>query len=274
MAKKRSSAAANGSSIVDGVEPGKGAAGAKTRFIVPYGPPGSLKTTACGKIGGAKWVVADQNCIPTLDVQDLLPPDKDLYEVGDLTEATNLIRTWTDAAVEGKLRIPAVVVDSITALHDFTEQDVATAHGSSYLGENAKDNGWQDFNNRLGRFIDALGELARHVNVLAICHAREKADATKGDWQGLNLGPKCANKLARVANWVLYHTIQSESWSEGMVEGPLLWRRDTPEGALAVHCQVHTMPTGLWLAKVNARNLDAIEPPDYGAILKKEGLIG
>jgi hypothetical protein len=245
-----------------------------TRFIVLYGPPKCRKTGACSYVTGAKWIVTDSNSIPTLSALDRMPPSEDIYEISNLLEAKTLIGEMIDAASKGGLPVPAIIFDSVTAMNDWAQQDVAAATGQTFMGANPKQNGWQQFNSEFGSFIDDLAELSRHVTVIAICHAKEKMDASKGDWSGLNLPPQMALKVGRTANWVLYQSIRAYSAEKGAKSDGCVTITELPNGtAQALECIIHTQNCGMWIAGANARNLLPEEPADMAKLLAKEGLL-
>lgn len=263
--------------VDSGLRAGTGSQRVNTRLIVLYGAPKSRKTTACSTIKGAKWITPDSNCIPTLDAQGRLPPDEDIYEVSNLAEAKMLLEEMIVAASKGELVIPAGIIDSITQLSDWAQQDIARELGSTFLsaGGGKKDNGWQVFNASFGALLDAIAELSRYINVVCICHAKEKVDSARGDWAGLNLPPQMALKLGRIANWVIYQDIRSQFLGEeaSVIEDEFTSVVPVSGGKLAITSALHTTTMGLWIAGCNGHSLRPEEPADLGALMKREGLL-
>jgi len=265
------------------LSPGMGSKRSETRFVVVYGAPKCRKTTSASTLPKrTKWIVSDSNCVPTLKALGRMPSDPDIYEVVGLTGdprsgslgAHDLVEEMIAAATDGNMvDVPAVVIDSVTALCDWHQQDVAKATSQRYMGENPKNNGWQQFNSEFGAFIDAVAELSRHVTVVMIAHAKEKADAAKGDWNGLNLPPQMALKLGRSANWVLFQSISSGAVTEGTVEDDFTQIVTTGRGEKrAITVTIYTANVGLWIAGVNAVQLGPEEPADLLKLFQKEGL--
>lgn len=247
-------------------------------MIVVYGPPGTGKTTACEKLPlGTRWIITDSNTAATLQARGTLPPAKHTYSnVKDLASAKDLVYRMLDAIEKKGLRIPAVVLDSLTALNDWHQQDVAREHGQQWMGQNQKESHWQNFNTSMGNFIDALGALAKRTHVIVICHAGEKFDSKKGQWSGLSLTPKMQERMSRVANWVLFAASESRALGEGETSEPdafseIVTSRDGFKSR--VIRTLHTKPVGNWITKCANRNLDPEEPNDVAAILRKEGLL-
>ena len=251
---------------------GTGSTRTKTRFVAVYGPPKCRKTTACSTIKGAKWLISDSNAIPALDSLGRLPPDDDIYELTSVDEACDIALKLADAAAAGKLKIPAVVLDSMTQFSDWHQQDIAQATGQQWLGQDAKNNGWQRFNQTFFKLIDALVTLSKYVNVIAICHAKEKFEASKGDFHTLNLPPQCATKLGRSINWMFYVTLRSTLATGSEKASKFIEIVKTADGNRVVEHAIHTQPMGLWPASGDPR-LDLMEPGDMNAILRKVKLI-
>lgn len=258
---------------VSGMEAGNGAERVKTRLIALYGAPKCRKTTAVSGIQGAKWIISDSNCIPTLDALDRLPHGDDTYEVDSVEAARIIIEKMITAAEAKKFSLSAVVLDSITQFSDWLQQDVARDTNQSFLGENIKNNGWIQFNSQFSAFLDAIALLSRYVNVVAICHAKEKPDATRGDWNGLNLPPQMAQKLGRIANWVLYQSIRSYEAAAGTVSDEYVTVTEVNGKLRATEVVLHTQNLGLWIAGANAKSLGPEEPADLAQLMRKEGLL-
>lgn len=259
------------------MEPGKGSERINSRFIIDYGAPKSEKTTAASYLEGAKWIVSDPNCIPTLDALGRLPPDEDIYEVSSVPAAREVLGKMIDVCkthgAKG-LGCTAVVADSLTQFQDWHEQDVAQATNQRFMGDNKKEGGWQQFNAEFGAFIDDLGVLSRYITVVAIAHAKEKnMDASKGDWAGLNLRPQMALKAGRTANWVLYQSKRTIA-VDSSFKGDEFTRveKDKDGKSIGTEVIIHTRPVGFWMAAVNAKNLRAEEPANLAELLRKEGL--
>lgn len=255
------------------MKPGTGSQRVKTRLIFIYGPPKTRKTGSCSNLPNAKWLISDSNCIPTLDALDRLPPDEDVYEVGSLMETRGYIREMIEAAAAGTLGADFVVFDSITALCDFHQQDLARATNQRFMGDNAKNNGWQQFNAEFGNFLDDLTELSGLVTVVVIAHAREKQDSGKGAFAGLALPPQMAEKAGRLANWLLFKTLRSTMATDDDRNDDQNTLVDTPMGKMKITSTLHTKATGVWMASANARKLEAEESPDLLVLLEKEGLV-
>lgn len=261
--------------MAEGVEPGTGSERTRTRFIVLYGAPKTRKTTACRRLKRAKWIVSDSNCIPTLDARGAMPKDEDIHEVNSVADAKVVVEGMIAAAAAGKFWVPAVICDSFTQLSDWLQQDVAKKNNQTFIQVTSNTNGWQEFNAEFGGLIDAFAELSRFVNVIIICHAKEKADPKKGDFSGFNLPPQMALKLGRVANWVLYQSMFAEMVGSGTTVEPDEFTDvvPVPGGQMKVTTTIHTVPVGLWMAGVNGRNLQAEEPADLAMMMAKEGLL-
>jgi hypothetical protein len=159
-----------------------------------------------------------------------------------------------------------VVWDSATASSEGHQQDVAKATNQDFLGQNRENGGYVQYNTEFGATFDAFAELAAFVDVVIIAHAKEKGDAKKGDWGGLNLSGQMALKLGRLANWVLYQSISSRDAGVGEVGDAYT----TILGGRATETVLHTQPLGLWMAGVNAISLIPEEPADLNAILCRE----
>ena len=258
------------------MEPGKGSERVSSRFVVLYGGPKVQKTGACSTLEGAKWVISDPNAIPTLDALDRLPPEEDIYEVTGIAPARDVLGKMMDVCKQHGpkgLGCTAVVVDSLTQFQDWHEQDVAQGTNQRFMGENKKEGGWQQYNAEYGAFIDDLGVLARYITVVAIAHAKEKIDGTKGDWAGLNLKPQMALKVGRTANWVLYQSRRNIA-VDSTFKGDEFTRieKDKNGKPMGVEVIIYTQPVGFWMASANAKNLRAEEPADMAELLRKEGL--
>ena len=255
--------------------PGKGSERINSRLIVVYGGPKCRKTTSASHLTGAKWIVSDANCIPTLTALGRLPPDEDLYEVDGIAAGRQVTQEAIKIAEEhgSKALPPAFVYDSITQFQDWHEQDVAQATNQRFMGDNKKEGGWQQFNAEFGSFIDEIGVLSRYVTCVVIAHAKEKSDGSKGEWAGLNLKPQMALKLARTANWVLYQSIRNFAAAESDQSDEFVnvWK-DVNGNLRGTEVIINTQTVGFWTAAVNARHLEPEEPANLAAILKKEGL--
>ena len=262
------------------MKPGKASRRVKTRFIILYGAPKARKTTSASTLNPArtKWVISDSNSIPTLTALDRLPPDENIYEVTSLHEAREIVEEAINLCeTEGAeaLGADSFVFDSGTAFSDWHQQDVAKMSGQRFMGDNSKNNGWQQFNAEFGQFLDSLAILSKHVNVVLICHAKEKADLSKGEWAGLNLSPQMALKAGRLGNWVLYQTcrdlvVDEKQKEDAFIQNIVVERDGTRKGKEVV---INTMTAGVWIASVNARHLKPEEPGDLQALLEKEGLL-
>jgi hypothetical protein len=254
---------------------GTGSKRVKTRVITLYGPPKTGKTTAASTlpIGNTKWLITDQNCIPTLDSADRLPPDEDIYEITSLSQAKNLLLDMIDCAKEDSLGRDYVVFDSLTALADIHQTELARLTGQRFLGDNQKNNGWQLYNAEFGTVMDILSDLGRYVTVVCIAHSAAKSDPTKGDYHGLNLTPKMAERAGRTGNWILYMTATSTSAEDGDEDTEFSQILETPSGKRRIERVIHTVPVGFWPAAASSRvKLDPEEPPDIYKLLKKAGL--
>lgn len=258
---------------------GTGARRVKTRNIGLYGPGKVGKTTACGSLKGAYWVVSDPNTIPTLMATGALPPEADLFEVGDYREAigvlAEMIEVAANAAANGQwFGTDTVIFDSLTCTWDSVKEIVAAQTQQAFLGQRKKDNGWQEANAEMGSVLRMCAELAKYVNVVGIFHSKDKFDIKKGELHGLNLGPELAQLAARLVNWLLYLSIETDTVEEGTTpdecstiiqSGDGTWQR--------VRRVFHTRPYQQYPASVNARFLAPEEPPDLYKLLLKEKLI-
>lgn len=256
------------------MRPGKASNRVKTRLVYVYGAPKTRKTGSCATLP-AKWIVSDSNCIATLEALGRLPPGEDTYEVNSLLEARQVLGEMIQCAQDGSLGVDFVVLDSITALNDFHQEDIARATGQRFMGDNAKQNGWQQFNAEFGGLISDLTDLSQFVNVIVIAHAKEKFEAGKGSFSGLSLPPQMAEKAGRTANWLLYKTLRSTMALDGDAADEQTELVDLPNGGgqMKITSTLHTKPVGQWLASSNAKNLDAEESPDLLKLFEKEGLL-
>lgn len=262
------------------LKPGTGSRRVKTRFVVLYGPPKARKTTSASTLNTArtKWIVSDSNTLPTLAYLNRVPPDENIYEVTSVPEARAIVEEAIELAEkEGAdaLGVDSVVVDSATQFADWHQEDIAKMTGQRFMGENSKNNGWQQFNTEFGQFLDRLAMLARHVNVILICHSKEKVDFSKGEWAGVNLSPQMALKTGRLANCVFYQTckdivvdekVKPDDFIQNIVEN-----RDGSRSGKEVI--INTQTTGLNIASSNISGLAAEEPGDLQKIFEKGGLL-
>lgn len=263
------------------IEPGGGSHRSGKRFIVLYGAPKARKTTSVSKLHGrkVKWLISDSNCIPTLEALGRMPAPSDIYEVKGLQEAKDFCVKILNAAEEHgaeKLGFDILAVDSLTQFFDWHQEEVARVTTQRFMGENDKNNGWQQFNAEYGMFLDLLAQVAQYITVIAIGHSKEKPNGK--DWAGLNLSPAMAIKAGRIANWVLYQTMNSSSIGEpteqDLVSDDFVTAKKMGDGsAKLTEVIIHTTPQGPFIASVNAKNLDDQEPADMDYILVKEGLL-
>lgn len=276
-------------------EKGTGAKRTGKRFIIVYGPPKVRKTTSVSKLHGrkVKWLVSDPNCLPTLESVNRVPHSDDLYELNSLQEAKDILQKMLNFAEEnGTLDFDILAVDSITQFFDWHKEEVARITGQRFMGDNDKNNGWQQFNAEFGSFLDMLAQVAKYVIVIAIGHAASKpsqdksldAFKKKGQWAGLSLSPGMAEKAGRLANWVLYQTLDTRyleaSEPEALVSDAFITAEQLPNGTVK-HTEViiHTSTFDVFSASVNSKmvngkpTLDSEEPGDLDYILVKEGLL-
>lgn len=221
--------------------------------------------------------------IATLRALGRLPAKKHLYKVSGVLECKELCYKMLDAIEQKGLKIPAVVLDSMTTLNNWHQADVAKDHGQKYLGQrlSAKQDGahWQDFNSSMGGLIEALSQLSKKTHVVVICHATEKSDVSKGVWHGLSLTPKVAERMAQTANWVLYATTESRMIGDGEPTEDDEFSTVVESGSKNARVKtritrtLYTQPIGIWTVKCANRQLRAEEPNDVAALLKKEGLL-
>lgn len=279
MAAKKSSIAASRTASPSKMKPGSRALRAEKRLIVVYAPPKTGKTWALKNIK-AKWIVADSNAIPCLAACGKLPPDEDTYEVSSLAEARTVTADALKVCEEHgpqALGVDAVIVDSLTQIQDWHKEDVAIGTSQRWLGDNMKNNGWQQYNTEMGRLIDDLVRLSRFVHVIFVCHAAPKPDLTKGQWAGLSLNPVIAEKVGRAVNWLLFMTARelSEAEAKGFeADDPFIQKMKVRNGFRYIERIIHTVPVGgAWHAAAGATKLSAEEPPDLQAMLEKEGLL-
>lgn len=294
MAKKKSNNATNNNTSVRQaalesvapatqsiLEPGGGSHRSGKRFIIIYGAPKARKTTSVSKLHGrrVKWLISDSNCIPTLEALGRMPAPSDIYEVRGLQDAKDFCVKILNAVEEhgvDKLGFDILVADSLTQFFDWHQEEVARVTTQRFMGENDKNNGWQQFNAEYGMFLDLLAQVAQYVTVIAIGHSKEKPNGK--DWAGLNLSPAMAIKAGRIANWVLYQTMTSTSIGEPTdadMEGDLFTsvKKMSDGSAKVTEVVIHTTPQGPFIASVNAKNLEDQEPADMDYILVKEGLL-
>lgn len=284
MAKKKPEPA-SAPSIVSKMSPGKGGQRSTKRFIIIYSPGKVGKTAAASKLN-AKWIVSDPNALPTLQALGRLPAPSDIYEVTNLAEARAIVAEALKVAEEhgpGALGAEAFVFDSLTQWLDWHQEDIAQQTSQRFLGDNQKNNGWQHFNADFGRFIDDLVRLSQYVHVVGLCHANVKADPGKGQWAGISLNPKMAERVGRSCNWLLYMTSRDLSAGEAKNIGADDAYVSVNEGRIDLNGAptkryteriLHTVPVdGGWHASAAGRTLKAEEVPDLVVLLEKEGLL-
>lgn len=279
MAAPKKSIQASRTASPSKMKPGSRALRAEKRLIVLYAPPKTGKTTALRNLK-AKWLVADPNCIPTLAASGKMPPDEDTYEVSSLAEARTVTADALDVCEKhgpAALGVDAFVIDSLTQLQDWHKEDVAVSTSQRWLGDNMKNNGWQQYNTEFGRLVDDLVRLSRFVHVIGVCHAAPKPDLNKGQWAGLSLNPAIAERVGRSVNWLLFMSARelTEAEAKEFEDGdPFIQKMKIRGGFKYIERTIHTTPVGgAWHAAVNATKLGAEEPPDIQAMLEKEGLL-
>lgn len=260
------------------LRPGTGTKRNKTRFIVIYGQPKTRKTTSCANLplGRTKWIASDSNCVATLDALGRLPHNDDIYEVSSLNDAINLTNEMLDLCEkEGgdALGIDFLVLDSFTQFSDWHQQDIAKETSQRYLGEQAG-MGWQQFNAEFGKLLDNLAMLTRYVTVIGIGHMKESAFKKKGTNATLSLPPQMAEKLARLANWILFKTFEEKFEVADGFEGDEYISVEEVRGEKRYFESIlHTRPSGNVIATVNSFKLLAEEPGDLVKLLEKDGLL-
>lgn len=284
------------------LEKGAGSHRTNNRLIIIYGPPKVRKTTSVSKLHGrkVKWLVSDPNCVPTLRALGRMPHPDDLYEMTSLQQAKDLLLKMLNVieehGVEG-LDCEAVVLDSLTQFFDWHKDEISRITGQRYMGDNQQNNGWQQFNAEFGGFLDMLAQLARFVHVICIGHAVAKPNQDKaleqfkkkGSWAGLSLSPGMAEKAGRLANWVLYQTLDTryvdKDEPDSLTSDDFITAELLSNGSVK-HTEViiHTTTFDVFSASVNSRMVDkegggtrpvleAEEPGDLDFILVKEGLL-
>lgn len=260
--------------------PGKAALRTDKRFIILYAPPKTGKTTALKDLR-AKWLISDSNTVPTLSVLGALPHPDDTYECDSLravrTHTANALKVAEEGGVAA-LGCEAIILDSLSQILDWHKQDVADGTGQRWLGDNQKNNGWNQFNTEMGLLIDDFVRLSRFVHVIAVCHAAPKPDGEKGRWAGLSLPPQLAEKVGAKSNWLLFMSSRDLSEAEAKEYGdgdPFIQVLEGRKGKKSyVERSIHTIPFGgAWNASVNAVKLAAEEPPNLRMMLVKEGLL-
>jgi len=257
---------------------GSGTKRNKTRLIVVYGQPKTRKTTSVSTLplGRTKWLAADSNCVATLDALGRLPHNDDIYEVKSLNEAVELTNEMLDLAetAPDALGIDFLVVDSFTQFSDWQQQDIAKETAQQFLGERAGE-GWQQFNASFGRFLDNLASLTRYITVVGISHMKESAFKKKGTNATLSLPPQMAEKLARLANWLLYKTFEEKvDVADGFEGDEYISVVETRGEKRYFESILHTQPVGNAVATVNSFKLLAEEPgDDLTKLLEKDGLL-
>lgn len=284
------------------IEPGNGTANTSRRLIIIYGLPKVRKTTSVSKLFGrrVKWLVSDSNCLPTLESVNRKPHPSDIYRVRTLQEAKDFLQKILNAAEEHgveKLGFDILAVDSLTRFFDWHKEEIARITGQRFMGDNKENNGWQQFNAEYGTFLDMLAQVAELVLVIAIGHSLPKpsgdkaldAFKKKGEWAALNLSPAMAEKSARLANWILYQTLDTryvDSSEPGALESDaFITAEQLPNGTIKhIEVVIHTTPYDAggytFSASVNSKlnenekpTLEAEEPGDLDYILVKEGLL-
>lgn len=220
--------------------------------------------------------VVTRNCVSTLRDLNRLPADEDIYEVGSLAEAREFISDClktVDAHGPDSLGCTAIVVDSITQFADWHKEDVARATGQRFLGDNDKNNGWNHFNAEFGYFLNDLASLSRYTPTIIIAHAGQKLDTKKGAWAGISLPPQMSEKLARLANRVLYQAIREYTAEDGKVGDEFVSVEKRSDGSTrAVEVIIHTRPVGAWIASAPPHYAPE-EPADMAKLLEKDGLL-
>ena len=255
--------------------PGKASRRQKTRFILLTGVPKVRKTGSVSTLprNRTKWLISDSNCIATLDLLGRLPPPENLYEVTSLEEAIlfleEVLQMLETEGIEA-FDTDYLAVDSVTAFADWHQQAIAKNTNQSYMGESKENNGWQQFNAEFGRFLDLLAKVSQYLTVVCIGHIRESTFKKKGQYSTLSLPPQMAEKLARLANWILYATLD-EVVMDGDVEpetNEFVSVEEQPDGTKRwFENVIHTRPINNVVCSVNSP-LAAREPANIYALLK------
>lgn len=263
------------------LRPGGGSKRITTRLITVYGPPKVRKTTACAGLpmGRTKWLISDSNCAPTLRSLDRLPADEDLYEVTSLKEAVELTGEMLKLAQEDgldALGIDFFVVDSLTQFSDWHQKKVAEETGQRFMGDAGNGTGWQQFNAEFSELLDNLTTLSQlGVNVVVICHSKDKLPKGKGEWAVLNLPPQMSAKVGRLSNWVLFKQLEElvVEDEENPPTGPLIETIERDSKKWYFRNCFRTVPLDGWTASVNSLKFDPDEPGDLTKLLEKDGLL-
>lgn len=270
LKQKREEAQSSGSKFK-----GKGTKRTQNRFIVVSGFPKTRKTTAVSTfpLGRTKWIASDSNCAATLEALGRMPHPDDFHEVTSLAEATQLTNEMLDAAEAGEpLGFEFLVLDSTTQFSDWHQQDIAKDTSQSYLGEQAG-MGWQQFNADFGKLLDNLAALTRYITVVAIAHTKAGFEKKKAGNASLSLPPQMAEKLARLANWILFKTLEEKLETEGLVPDEYITMTEVRGEKHYFESILHTQPSGAIVATVNSFKLLAEEPGDLWAMMVKDGIV-
>lgn len=265
------------------LDPGTGSNRVNTRNITIYGPAKSRKTGACKEFprGRTKWLISDPNCVPTLRALKRLPHPNDLYPVRSLGEAVEFLEKALGIAVErgrDALGIDTLIIDSDTQFADWHQAAVAADTNQRFMGEDEKNNGWQQFNAQFGRYLDLKALLSEHINVISICHTKPGAKPGKTTFGGLNLPPQMAGKAERLANWVLFKSFIEINETDTASTPNECLIKTGPEGSHRYFdSSLWLKPVEGWFASANLENPELAELDRVGgdlyALMKEEGLL-
>lgn len=287
--KKKVSAPVAKEATVSKLPAGKGSARVTKRAICIYGP-GKTRKTGCLanliKQKRVKLIAADPNCLPTLTVLGALPAASDIYEFANLSQTVEFLEKLLELAdAEGAeaLGIDWLIVDSLTSLFDWHKQDVARDTGQRFMGDDAKNNGWNRFNSEFGRLLDLIVAVTQYVGVIAIAHAKDREPNSeamkKTQWAGISLSPEMSLKASRVFNWILFKTFQEVVDDGSRVFEPDDYLEKSEERGQVKWYEsiLHARPLGTFMASANLRpeNAKKSEWPgnDLSIMLEAEGLL-
>lgn len=268
---------------VSELDAGTGSARVTTRNVVIYGPAKSRKTGACSNFprGRTKWLVSDPNCIPTLRALKRLPHPNDIYPVNSLGQAVEFLEKVLALAVEkGKvaLGIDTLIIDSDTQFSDWHQASVAADTNQRFMGDDEKNNGWQQFNAQFGRYLDLKALISEHIHVVSICHTKPGAKPGKTTFAGLNLPPQMAGKQERLANWVLFKSFTEVNETDiSEVPNECLVTMGPDGKKRYFDSSLWVKPIEGWFASANFENPELAELDRVGgdlyALFQEEGLL-
>lgn len=221
------------------------------------------------------------NCIPTLRALKRLPHPSDIYQVTSLGAAVEFLEKVLALATEkgkGALGIDTLIIDSDTQFSDWHQAAVAADTNQRFMGDDEKNNGWQQFNAQFGRYLDLKALISSYIHVISICHTKPGAKPGKTTFAGLNLPPQMAGKQERLANWVLFKSFTEVNETDiGEVPNECLITMGPDNKKRYFDSSIWLKPIEGWFASANLENVELAELDRVGgdlyALFKEEGLL-